>query len=143
MRRLLHGLAPILLACGGSEPASGPKLLSVGGTYQTAVTLIASDCPNTQVQTFPTTVVQSPGASALQLVHAGSTYSGTVANSGAFSTPAQAFTIGGVNYSISIAGTFEVQSMNAVVTVQAALAPPCQFSARWTGPKQGTPNVFP
>ena len=143
MRRLIVSLVPLLLACGGSNPPSGPRLLSVGGTYQTAVTLIGSTCPNTQVQTFPTTVVHTPGTTTVQLQHAGSTYNGTVANDGTFTTPGQPFTIGGVNYLVAIAGKFEVQAMTATVTVQVVQTTPCDFSARWSGPKQGTPNVFP
>lgn len=143
MQRRVSGLALVLLACGGGDKPAGPRLLAVAGTYQTAVTLIASTCPNTQVQTFPTVVSHVAGATAVQLTHAGSTYTGTVANNGAFSTPNEPFSIGGVNYLISMTGTFEVQSMNAVVTVQAGLTPPCQFSARWSGPKSGGPNVFP
>jgi hypothetical protein len=33
--------------------------------------------------------------------------------------------------------------MDASVTVQVPQTPPCTFVARWQGPKDGAPNVFP
>jgi hypothetical protein len=70
--------ATILLAtasCGGS---SGPAVipgLSVGGTYDTQVSLLpdGNGCGAVQVQNNQTIVAQTPGSGSLSLTHAGNT----------------------------------------------------------------------
>lgn len=143
---ILGCLLQLAAACGGDDgdaPGTQPRLLSVGGTYQTAVTLLQSTCQGTQVQTFPTTVTHTPGASTLSLSHAGSTYVGTVSANGALTAPNATHTLGGVSYVIGIQGMFTATAMDATVTVAPQVTPPCHFSARWQGPKNGTPNVIP
>lgn len=137
-------LAVVSVGCGGSTPGTvAPRVLRVGGTYQTAVSLLQSTCVGTVVQTFPTTVTHSPGASTLTVAHAGSVYTGTVSADATFRTPAATFQINGVEYLIGIVGQFTVSGMDATVTVAAGLRPPCEFTARWVGPKIGAPNVIP
>lgn len=132
-----------ILGCGGSSPGPTAPVLSVAGTYQTAVSLLQSTCVGTVVQTFPTTVTHTPGAATLTLTHAGSVYAGTVSSDGSFRTPAAPFVISGVTYQIGIVGQFTVSAMDATTTVQAGVQPPCQFTARWVGPKSGAANVIP
>ncbi len=134
----------VTVGCGGSTTGpTAPPVLSVNGTYQTAVSLLQSTCVGTVVQTFPTTVTHAPGASTLTVTHAGSVYTGTVSTDASFRTPAAPFQINGVAYLIGIVGQFTVSGMDATVTVDAGLQPPCQFTARWVGPKTGVPNVIP
>ncbi|MBC7843377.1 MAG: hypothetical protein H7099_13735 [Gemmatimonadaceae bacterium] len=95
------------------------------------------------MQTFPTTVTHTPGAATLTLTHAGSVYTGTVSSDASFRTPAAPFVIGGVTYQIGIVGQFTLSAMDATTTVQAGVQPPCEFTARWVGPKSGSPNVIP
>ena len=134
----------VTVGCGGSTPPQvTPQVLSVGGTYQTAVSLLQSTCVGTVVQTFSTAVTHAAGASTLTVTHAGSVYTGTVSADASFRTPAAPFQINGVAYMIGIVGQFTVSGMDATVTVDAALQPPCQFTARWAGPKTGSPNVIP
>lgn len=132
------------IACGDGDGGPDPmRVLSVGGTYQTAVTLLQSTCQGTQVQTFPTMVTHTPGSSALSLSHAGSTYPGTVDADGTFRSPEAAYLLAGTTYRIAISGTFTTTAMDATVTVAPQVTPACSFSARWQGPKSGTPNVIP
>ena len=88
-------------------------------------------------------VATVPGATALSLTHAGSTYNGSIAADGTFTTPTVTQVFGGISYQISIAGQFSETAIDALVTVAAGVQPPCTFSARWAGAKSGAPNVIP
>ena len=144
MRMLFtSALTALSVACGGDEGTGVAQLLSVGGTYQTAVVLLQSSCQGTQVQTFPTVVTHTVGSSSLTLSPGGSTYSGSVDSTGAFRSPEAPFTIGGTTYRIAITGTFTMTAMDATVTVAPQITPACSFTARWQGPKSGPPNVIP
>src|SRR5260370_7848288 len=80
--------AVLLASCGSSGPAGVPGL-SVGGTYQTQVTLLPGNtCGAVTVQNAQTTVAQTPGSGSLSLTHAANTYPVTVDRTGHFSTPA-------------------------------------------------------
>jgi hypothetical protein len=136
MRRI--ALCLFWLGCGGS---SGPAQLSVGGTYATTVTLLAgSTCSSPQVQSNPTVVAHSPGATSLSLTHAGVTYAGTIDMAGAFSVPATPVSNGA--YQISITGQFNATGFTATVHV-AQQQPACQYDVSWVGSKQGPPNPYP
>jgi hypothetical protein len=137
----LAGLVSV--GCGSTPGPTATPVLSVAGTYQTAVSLLQSTCVGTVVQTFPTIVTHTPGASTLTVTHAGSVYTGTVSADASFRTPAAPFVISGVTYQIGLVGQFALTTMDATVTVQAGVQPPCQFTARWVGPKTGAPNVIP
>jgi len=128
------------VACGGTGPGDA---LSVGGTYQTVVTLLESTCAGQTVEQHPTTVTHTPGSTSLTLNHAGSAYSGTVDPAGHFTTTPVTQVFGGISYTLTIAGDFSAAAMDARVDVSAARTPPCQFAARWAGPKSGAPNTIP
>lgn len=138
-------LAAAALACSKStsSPPAAEDKISVGGTYQTSVSLIGSTCTGTVVQTFPTIVTHTPGATTLVLTHAGSAYPASLNSTGSFVSTPRSYEIGGSSYMIGITGQFSTTAVDAVVTVQPSVTPPCEFSARWQGPKVGGPNVLP
>ena len=63
-------VAAVATACSsdGDDPGPADPAISVGGTYQTAVTLVTNDCPGQTVQQHPTVVTHAPGGTALSLV---------------------------------------------------------------------------
>ncbi len=137
----------LALACSNGDHTAPPPpstpVLSVGGGYQTAVTLESSTCPGQTVEQHETAVNHLPGGTVLTLLHANSKYPGTIAADGSFTTAPVRQVFGGISYEISIAGQFSATGMDALVTVAAAQSPPCGFTARWAGPKIGEPNVIP
>jgi len=139
-------VAAVAAACSScndnTDPGPSPAI-SVGGTYQTAVTLVSNDCPGQTVEQHSTVVNHVPGGEALSLVHAGSTYSGTLTADGAFTTTPVTQVFDGISYVISISGQFTETTIDAMVLVEAGRQPPCSFTARWAGPKSGDPNVIP
>ena len=139
--------AVVAAACSSSNGPPDPPVtpvITVGGTYQTAVTVVSSTCPGQTVQQHVTGVNHLPGGTSLSLVHAGSTYQGTIAEDGTFSTTPVTQVFAGVSFRISIAGQFSETGMDALVTVERLTEPSCSFTARWAGPKSGgTPNVIP
>lgn len=142
-RRSLMVIAVTLMlgACGGSRsPASG--MLSVGGTYQTQVTLLpGGDCTNVGVQNNPTVVAHTPGALSLSLTHVGNVYPGTVDNTGHFM--AMGTTSGG-NSTLTITGQFSRTGFDAMVSVLQNIGPAhCTYFVHWVGTKDGAPNTFP
>ena len=137
-------VAAVAAACSSCSDDPGPSSdISVGGTYQTAVTLVSNDCPGQTVEQHTTVVSHVPGGTTVSLTHAGSTYSGTLTADGAFSTPPVTQVFGGISYAISITGQFTETNIDALVLVEAGRQPPCSFTARWAGPKSGGANVIP
>jgi hypothetical protein len=60
------------------------------------------------------------------------------------STPATVTRVfDGISYRVSIAGQFTGTAFDALAQVNAGRSPPCVFTARWAGPKNGDPNVVP
>jgi len=143
----LLGFVVAIGACGDDSSGPGPQAteLSVGGTYNTAVTLQQNGCTGITVQTFPTTVTHTPGASTLTLTHAGNSYTGTVQRNGTFSTTARAVGGGTETHTLTIAGTFSTTAIDATVTadVQRTGSPNCQYIVKWAGPRQSGVNVIP
>lgn len=135
-------VAAIAAACSSVDGNPDP-VISVGGTYQTAVTMASNNCPGQTVEQHTTVVSHVPGGTTLSLTHAGSTYSGTLTADGAFSTPPVTQVFGGISYAISITGQFTETTIDALVLVEAGRQPPCAFTARWAGPKSGDANVIP
>ena len=124
--------------------AQGP--LSVGGPYETAVSLKENSCGQVTVQPNQTTVTHKAGESTLAVTHAGNTYPGTVNPDGSFETAPKALSGGDATYSIGITGRFSVQGFEADVNVQVtqAVAPKtCSYVVHWVGTKLGAPNEFP
>lgn len=129
-----------VLGCAGSGAG---KPISVGGSYQTAVTLIEKTCADMGIQQHPTTVEHQPGDTLLKVTHAGATYAGTLRPDGQFTGQPQTFMIGNVTYLIKLNGRFTAQAVDIRADVEAGRQPPCGISARWSGPKDGAPNVLP
>jgi hypothetical protein len=135
----------LVAGCGdSSEP--DPAQLSVGGTYQTAVTLESNTCGDVTVQPAPTTVTHAPGASTLSLAHAGNSYSGTVQSNGSFATTPLVVTQSTSSFTTSILGQFSTSGFEAQVTVQVQqqIQPSsCQYVVRWVGTRTSGTNVIP
>lgn len=134
--------------CGSSSPASpAPAALQVAGSYQITPTLVQDACGGTSVAPGPAQVTQAPGASQLQLSHAGITYTGRVEPSGAFTTDPTSVTLAsGTAVSIRIEGRFATNGFDANVTVdetRVGAASACRYVVRWQAAKQGAPNVLP
>ena len=143
------GLAAVVAACGAATgPGGGPSVLSVGGTYQTHVALVAdsNSCGAVTVQDNPTVVTHTPGARVLSLTHAGYTYEGTIDSTAHFATTPTAISIGGTQYTLTIKGQFDLTGFDAAVHVDVQQATPpqaCSYLVDWVGTKQGPPNTIP
>jgi hypothetical protein len=145
-RSVAHPItAAVLLAanafCGGSSSPAAISGLSVGGTYDTQVTLLpdGNTCGAVQVQNNPTIVDHVSGSASLALTHARNRYPGTVDRTGRFSTPP--LLVSG-SFSISIAGQFSPTVFDATVQVD-QVSPACGYRVHWVGTKSGPPNTFP
>lgn len=133
-------------ACKTTELGPSPQLLSVAGTYATAVTMVADSCAGTVIQDNPTIVRQQPGDTIMSLTHAVIAASGSVHNDGTFQMAPAVVSISGVNYHVDIGGQFELRGFAATVHVGVGdIGQPtrCGYSVRWVGTKQGAPNVIP
>jgi hypothetical protein len=138
MRRGLLCMMAMAVACGGS---SEMRQLSVGGAYATQVALLPGNtCGGVNVNDNATNVAHSAGAGTLSLTHAGTTYSGTVAQNGAFSVPGTA--VGGGAFTISIAGQYTAMGFTATAHVVQS-QPSCSYDVSWVGTKSGAANTFP
>lgn len=140
MRRALLWIAAVAFGCGGSSEMT--RQLSVAGTYATQVALLpaGNTCSVVSVQDNPTAVAHTPGAETLSLTHAGTTYSGSITQTGAFSVPATAVSGG---FTVSIAGQFTAMGLTAIAHVVQGPPPPCGYDVSWTGTKSGNTNTFP
>jgi hypothetical protein len=139
-------LAVSLTACGGSVTnGPGQPLLAVGGDYTMAVELTENTCGAVTVLPLPTRVTHTPGATQFQLTHGPATYTGTLdATGGGFRTAVRTFSDAASSQTVHIEGRFVATGLEAVVTVdQTSPAPACRYLVRWTGTKQGAPNVIP
>jgi hypothetical protein len=138
-----------LAACGGgaTPPTTTPPQAAVpqvGGSYDVAVRLQQNECPATPtVAPQPTSVSHAAGASAFTLAHGPLNASGTVARDGAFTTQPLSVQDPQGPATLTIAGRFTTNGLDATVTV-AVTAPsgPCRYLVTWTGTKQGSPNVL-
>ncbi len=126
-------LATTSVGCGGG--GGNPPVLSVGGTYQTQVTLLPGNtCGNVMVQNNPTTVTHNPGANTLSVRHASINASGTIDSTAHFSTDPTTVS----PYSVTIMGQFSIQGLDATVTLTQT-QPPCQYMVHWVGTKDVRP----
>lgn len=143
--RTLVALAGIAFAwgCGGGGGGTptGPAVLAVGGDYTLAVALVENDCGAVTVQPLPTHVEHVPGAARLRLTHGPNTFDGSVAGDGAFTTDPRTLSDGAGTLVIAVGGRFTASGMDALATV--TLSRGCRYVVRWTGTKQGPPNVIP
>lgn len=145
-------LALVAPGCGGGSSTTpsvptGPSIvLSVAGTYPTRATLIAerNTCGSVTVQDNPTTVTHTAGGSDLSLLHAGSTYRGTIDTSGRFTSPAANFTFPDADYTIGLTGQFSTTGFTATVELtRRAGGTTCTYAVAWVGTKSGSPNTIP
>jgi len=129
-------LAALSPGCGGS---SGTPLLSVGGTYQTQVTLLPGNtCSGVTVQDNPTIVTHNPGAQTLSIRHVSINAAGTIDSTAHFSTDPTMVS----GFTVTITGQFSLTGLDATVTLTQA-QPPCQYMVHWVGTKDGAPNTIP
>lgn len=117
--------------CSTAESSSGGGL-PISGTYDTAVSLVSSNC-SFAVQSNPT-AVRSTGPTTLTLTHAGTTYSGIIQPDSSFVTEQKVVTAGGTTYRITIVGDFTPAGLDVRATVIWS-ATPCTAVVRWLGPK--------
>lgn len=117
--------------------------LSVGGTYDTAVTLKENSCSGVTVQPNPTTVTHKPGEATLTLSHAGNDYPGTIDPDGSFETEPKVLPAGRYSVIVSIAGKFSQTGFEADVKVDMKTAAPCAYVVHWVGTKLGGTNELP
>jgi hypothetical protein len=129
---------------GGQTFGSG--LIAVAGEYAMAVALTENTCGAVTVQALPTRVEHTPGATEFRLTHGSNTWAGTLAAGGAFTMETRTFPDGGGTQAVRIEGRFLPTGLEALATVDvqpAAPQPACRYVVRWTGTKQGAPNVIP
>jgi len=114
-------------------------MLSVGGTYQTQVTLLPGNtCSGVTVQNNPTTVTHNPGAQTLSIRHASINAAETIDSTAHFSTDPTTVS----SFTVTITGQFSLTGLDATVTLTQA-QPPCQYMVHWVGTKDGAPNTIP
>jgi len=151
LRAMVISIALTSPGCGGSSaapstPTTPSNLLAVAGTYPTRATLIAdrNTCGSVTVQDNTTTVTHAAGGTDISLVHAGSTYRGTVDTRGQFTTPAANFPFPDADYTIGITGLFSTTGFTATVELtKRAGSTTCTYAVSWVGTKQGSPNTIP
>jgi hypothetical protein len=149
MRKLFGSLLLIVtVGCGGGGGTTTPSqpLIQVAGTYPTAVALVENDCGDVTVLPMTTTVIHNPGATQLSLVHANTTYGGSLSGDGTFMTnPLDLPDSNGGTLTVGISGRFETNGFEAMVAidVRRTNGSRCRYVVRWTGTKQGPPNVIP
>ena len=139
------GLIAALMGC--STAGESPRLLLVGGTYSTAVTLVPGQntCTGVTVEDNPTAVDHTAGSTGIALTHAGTRYDGQIQTSGSFFAGPKTLVISGTTYVISMTGQFTTRGFGADITVQAtpAAGSACGYQVRWAATKQGSDNVIP
>ena len=141
LKMFLFGLA--MSACASTSSPDDPEL-SVGGSYPTVVSLIASTCTGITVQSQATSVSHTSGSSTVVLTHAGLAYNGTVAANGTFTTTPKAVPAGSDTHTLTISGQFTTSGFTATVAVAVTgPSPTCTYSVQWVGTKTGSPNVIP
>jgi hypothetical protein len=131
--------AALMAACSeSSSPGPIVPTPTIAGTYQTSVSLTANTCTGITVQDNPTVVGHTTGASAITLTHAGSTYSGTLAQDSTFITAPNAITVGTATHTITLAGKFRPNTFTADATSNVTgtgSGAPCQYVVHWVGTK--------
>lgn len=138
-----------LPACGGgaTPPTTTPPQTTspqVGGQYDVAVRLQQNDCAAAPtVLPQPTSVTHTAGASTFSLAHGGLNVTGTVSRDGSFTTNALSVQDPQGPATLTIAGRFTTNGLEATVTVAVnSAAGACRYLVAWTGTKQGAPNVL-
>jgi hypothetical protein len=136
----------VLVLVGIKNVGTEAPPLSIGGTYDTRVTLIANGCPGTVVKDNPTTVTQTAGDTLLTLTHAVIRSEGVVHDDGSFRMTPSRWSMSAVEYSFAIEGLFTQTGFTAGVRVtrtDSTSSRHCEYTVRWVGSKLGAPNVIP
>ena len=140
--------------CGGSSPSAPtptpspsptPGVLQVAGTYQITQAAVSDTCGQTGTPAAVTgTVTHAPGATTFSLADTGgTTFSGTVQNSGDFAATATfGPDAGGNTFAQRLAGRFTTAGFSGQLDVDVSPRG-CRFTRNWSAVKQGAPNVFP
>lgn len=152
LRQFILAIAVGAPACGGGSsaspttPSAPANALAVAGTYATRATVIAerNTCGAVMVQDNPTTVTHTAGSTEISLGHAGSTYRGSIDNSGRFTTPAANFPFPDADYTIGLGGQFSTTGFTATVELTKRVGTTtCAYAVSWVGTKQGSQNTIP
>lgn len=130
---LLH---TVVVACGGgstTETPPPPVDQGFSGTYATQVTLVSNTCGPVTVQSLPTVVTHDRAAHSVALLHAGSTYRGSVnADSTFATTPLDSDFGDGFQYRVTVTGRFGNRSFTADATVdRSGNGASCRYVAHW------------
>ena len=141
-------LSCLIQSCTSSNgPGGEDEVLRVAGTYTTQVSLTANTCTGITVQSLPTTVAHTAGATTLSLTHGPLTYTGAVAVTGAFTTSPNVIQdpAAGMQTTLTIAGQFSTSGFVADVTANVVRTTPpnCAYTVHWVGTKQGSANTIP
>jgi hypothetical protein len=138
--------------CGGGTPNTPtptppptPAVLQVAGTYQITQAAVSDTCGQTGTPAAVTgTVTHAPGAGTFSLADTGgTTFSGTVQNTGDFtSTATFGPDAGGNTYMQRLAGRFTATGFSGQLDVDVSPRN-CRFTRTWSAVKQGAPNTFP
>jgi hypothetical protein len=139
----------IVVACGASTtnptPAPTPGVLQIAGQYQILQQAATDTCGQTgQPQPVTATATHGAGANTFTMRDTGGTsFSGTVQNSGEFTASAVSGPdSGGQTFTQQLQGRFGVSGFTATLSVHVT-PQNCDFTRNWTATKQGSPNVFP
>lgn len=128
------------------DPPSA-NVLRVSGLYATDVSLVADSCGGSVVQSNPTDVTHTPGATTLSLTHAGSRYTGTIGTDGRFQTTPSSLDLNGFSYLVGVTGRFNASGFVADVTIdrfqQGTQLQRCRYVARWQAARSSGTNVIP
>jgi hypothetical protein len=118
--------------------------LQVAGQYQITQQTMTDTCGGGQPPSVSGTVTHTAGTNSFSMSDSGgTTFTGTVQNSGQFTATA---TFGpdanGQTFSQQLQGSFTTNGFTATLTVHATPRT-CDFTRSWTATKQGPPNVIP
>ena len=100
--------------------------------------LLNSTCEGIDPQDATTSVEQKSGSDTIELTHADTTYTATLAEDGTFTTDAVQVEVGDQTHSLVVHGSFSDQGFRASVlaTVTGGAAGPCGYEVAWVGTRQ-------
>jgi hypothetical protein len=143
----LLGLAAMSVGCGDSStgPTPTPGVLQVAGQYQITQQQLTDTCGGGgQPPSVTGTVTHTAGGTSFSMSDTGgTTFDGTVQNTGTFTATA---TFGpdatGQTFTQQLQGRFTTGGFTAALSVHVTPRN-CDFTRNWTATKVGAPNVIP
>ncbi len=130
------GLALCAITACGKASATEPNA-GFAGTYATRVSVTQNACGAVTVMDMPTVVTHTPSNGAINLLHAGTNYPGTVTADSSFTTTPVTLNVGdGNRYLMTIAGKFSATGFDALVTLDRTTissGATCRYIVRWIG----------